>query len=316
MKAAVYLVCLGLAALTAGAAVVMTKKFSVPDRVNEILVKNGALAKPSEYPEAVVIEFKQKDGAGSMCSGVLISPTAVLSAAHCAYQSRQPVRVTVSSRLDQALALNGNDYAKSPGFGIPAVQSAAVASFDTMDPVSVAEGKNLGGRDLMIIKLKADFVAPAVPISVANLVGLANAQYVRFVGFGSNGKGDQGKKLFADVDVASARCSSIASGEDAGCSPDAELFSRHPREVYDSCAGDSGGPVYVRHSGGQYRLIGVTSRAPSNGGQCGGGTFVTLLDGERLDWIRTQVTVNILNDDLQPELAPSPPCLPLKCATK
>ncbi len=279
----------------------------------DILVKNGTPALPENYPEVVVIEIQKQDGTQSFCTGVLIASDAVLSAGHCVQDGYKPIRVTAALNINQALPINNTNYARQPKTGTATVQSTRAFSFNAMDPNSIAQGKKLTGRDLLIIKLSAKFQYPATPIAIANLNGINSAKKIRFVGFGMDGLGSQGRKLYADVDIISARCRAGAKGDEADCNADSELYAKTPDEKFDACPGDSGGPAYVRNRGGDYRLVGITSRAPSYSQQCGGGTFVTLLDGKRLDWIKTQVEVKLTSDPLRPELPPTILCTPPMC---
>lgn len=294
---------------TSAVAQVSVMQAATVDKSSDILVRKGTPAKISEYREAVVIEFK-KGGQQILCSGVLVTPGSVLTAAHRAYNGFLPVRVTTALRHDQALPLGADGFARSPATGLPDVQSAGVASFSVMDLQSVTQGRNLGGRDLMVVKLQKDFSAPVLPIEIAMLAGIDSAKQVRVVGFGENGNGGWGKKLFADVDVLVARCGATPVAGAANCEPGAEMFAKHPQGTYDTCPGDSGGPVYVRSAPDQYRLVGITSRATGNSKQCGGGSLITLLDGARLDWLRSQVSVNVSTQVLKPQ---PPACVAPYC---
>lgn len=304
------LLALGVAGMSASAIGQMTvMNAATVDKVSDILVKNGTVARPVEYREAVLVEFR-RGASQSICSGVLVAPGAVLTAAHCGYNGVVPVRVSAASRLDQALDLGSDGYARSPATGSPDVQSVGVLSYAFMDAASVAQGRNLAGRDVMVIRLKKDLVAPAVPIAISSLDGISNAQYVRVVGFGKDGKNGLGKKLFADINVIASRCGAASAAAAPDCEPDDEMFARHPQGNFDTCPGDSGGPVYVRSQFAQYRLVGLTSRATGPSTQCGGGTVVTLLDGERLSWVRSQVSISVSAQALKPEV---PVCGPPIC---
>lgn len=201
-------------------------------------------------------------------------------------------------------------YARSPATGLPDIQSVGVLSYAFMDAASVAQGRNLAGRDLMVVRLKRDLVAPAVPIAISSLDGISSAMYVRVVGFGKDGKNGFGKKLFADIDVIASRCGAASVAVAPDCEPDDEMFARHPLGNFDTCPGDSGGPVYVRSQFAQYRLVGLSSRATGTSTQCGGGTVITLLDGERLSWIQSQVSVSVSAQALKPDV---PVCGPPFC---
>nr|WP_286775621.1 trypsin-like serine protease [[Pseudomonas] sp. BICA1-14] len=281
----------------------------------DIMVKGGKLASLFEYPEVVVVELAKNNAPQKFCSGVLIASDVVLSAGHCVQDGYQPVRATSTLNINLTIRSSEN-YARQPATGIPKVQSIKVLSFIAMDPTSIEQGKKLKGRDLLILKLSAKFEGPAISIPIANLNGIDRAKTIRFVGFGLDGQGSHGHKLYADVDIVAPRCRSGALGEEAGCREDVELYAKTSNGEFDACRGDSGGPAYIRNIDGRYRLVGITSRASSPSQQCGGGTFVTLLDGNRLEWIRKHVEVKLTPEPLHPMSPPIPACPPSECPTK
>lgn len=168
----------------------------------------------------------------------------------------------------------------------------------------------------MVIKMKNGFVSPASPIAISSLSGLNDARYVRFVGFGDDGQANRGRKLFADVPIASARCTPTPVPGAASCKAGSELFAKDPQGEFDACPGDSGGPVYVRSQFGRYRLVGIASRASGLSSQCGRGTIVTLLDSDRLSWVTSHAAVQLNAQPLKPELPVAKPCVPPDCYLK
>lgn len=277
---------------------------STTTQSQDVQVKNGLVAKRGEYLEAVVIDVSVAGKPAGLCTGVLITPTVVLSAGHCAWRKGQPVRVSAVESYAQVMKVQAAGVSTPAGQDYP--QSVAVASFQVMNPAAVQAGATPLGSDLMLLRLASPLDSPVHPIAIAQLSNLADVKVVRVVGFGENGKKNYGTKLWADVDVVSPRCDPTAAAKpsDALCSEGAELLARHPEKTFDTCPGDSGGPVYARGTGGAHYLIGITSRAPLPSQQCGGGTFVTLLDGDRLAWIRTAVPDAVVGPAFQPEAAP------------
>lgn len=286
----------------------------------DILVRNGLKAKRAEYREAVVIELEPR----GFCSGVLLRKDVVLSAAHCLTKGRRPVRVTAGLSVRDSLPISRNaGYARIPMdmTQSPVVQTIAVEHVIPMDKAALESNKDLDGRDLMLVFLQKSFSPPVMPISIPSLANLAEVKNVRIVGFGEDGSKNTGNKLFADVDVRVTRCNPTASsGPESYCHHDAEMFTQDGKEQFDACPGDSGGPVYARHVGGQYKLIGVTSRTPMKSMECRGGVFVTLLDGDRLKWIHSHgVALESPSGDLRWQAVPiaSPPtCVPPSCYIK
>ena len=131
------LLALGLAGVSTSAIGQMTvMSAATVTKLSDILVKNGTAARPAEYREAVLVEFKGGASQSTICSGVLVAPDAVLTAAHCGYKGFVPARVSAASRLDQALHLGAEGYARSPATGSPDVQSVGVLSYAFMAPVS------------------------------------------------------------------------------------------------------------------------------------------------------------------------------------
>jgi secreted trypsin-like serine protease len=71
------------------------------------------------------------------------------------------------------------------------------------------------------------------------------------------------------------------------------MVAGHRGLLLDSCRGDSGGPLYIRNTDGEYFLIGATSRGIRDSfTTCGDGGIYVRVD-LCLDWIRNVTGVAI-----------------------
>lgn len=261
----------------------------------EFLVIGGRPASASEFPEVVTVHLS----GGRFCSGVLVATTAVLTAAHCLFDGAVPERVTSGNIFDSLSDKEGASNSK--------YQAIQVGSYVPMTKDSI-DTRQIRGVDLMIIKLSAPFKKPAVPVTIPSIDDISSAKFVRVVGFGKIDSGATGRKFYGDMPVKAARCN--PSTEPRGslgalCAAGAEMFASDPDFRVDTCPGDSGGPAYVRNVGGEYRLVGIISRSPLHSTQCRAGTFITLLDGDRLDWLKNQVHISAPVGTLMPEAPPT-----------
>lgn len=153
------------------------------------------------------------------------------------------------------------------------------------------------GRDLAILELAAR-PAGARSRPVLSEIGFDLWQsgpyrhFVRAVGYGysrtptANTEPSHGRRLYADIAVARARCR--ASDASFGCVPGAELVAAgHPSHGQrgsrpDTCGGDSGGPIYalIDATGRkEFVAVGVTSRGIDE--TCGAGGIYSLLPSPR-----------------------------------
>ncbi|HBS30014.1 MAG TPA: hypothetical protein DEB06_11345 [Phycisphaerales bacterium] len=207
---------------------------------------------------------------GWCCTGTLVAPSVVVTAAHCV-TGGCAARVFV-----------GRDV-RGPGRTI-AVRSAIV------------HPEYRPGQNDIAVLLLAEPVNDITPIRVAAASSVESARDVRLVGYGNTDLGGTtgyGVRRLVDVPVASCCCEPQAARE-YGCQPRFELVAGPPVTGRDSCTGDSGGPALVQ-VGIEWRLAGATSRgipqAPAN---CGYGGIYSRVD-QHLAWIRTVSGSNIPN---------------------
>lgn len=227
-------------------------------------VINGVPTPAGQYPAvgALVVDFQPA------CSGTLIAPNAVLTAAHCL----DPLFIG-DSIPGFTLVLDANLVgAADVTAGTMAIRHPDFDLLSEMEP-TLGQWNDIGVLILGADVPNAELAILPDPTEAMELVpGIA----LDLVGYGltSNDTFDFGVKHHGTAKLVQA--------------VQHELFISEPGEQ-QNCNGDSGGPAFAALSGGT-RIVGTVSRSPDTDPVCDHGGIDTRVDAY-LDWIHSLVEV-------------------------
>lgn len=211
-----------------------------------LLGDSVVVAEPCEWPTAVVL------GSGG-CSGVLVHPQLVMTAAHC---------------------IGGNGPAEVR-FGAQADMPARTVATTSCAANPAANGVGPADYGYCVLAEAVDLpLAP--PLLGCELDTLELGQAMITVGWG-NGDGGGGIKRYVPSEY---------SGMNMG------MISATPAPS-EACSGDSGGPTFMRMPDGSWRTVGVSSGGPAgqNPG-CISPVFVVPAAGAVI-WIEAETGIDI-----------------------
>ncbi len=212
-------------------------------------IVGGQEADEGEYPWMAAI-YSGTPSSGQYCGGTLVTPTVVVTAAHC---------------IDAVLGIPIIDTWLGPIF---ASDVYVMLGSNTLDPslgeeilvdnAYVHPDYNGGGYDIAILTLtEASQQQPIAWATAADAALFAPGTMATVTGWGLTRENGQGSNELREVDVpimSDAQCNGYQNIEDA-----VEMCAGYPQGGKDSCQGDSGGPLIVPNGQGGFILAGVVS---------------------------------------------------------
>ncbi|MDX1578564.1 MAG: trypsin-like serine protease, partial [Gemmatimonadota bacterium] len=227
------------------------------------------------------------------CSGVLVSPRVVLTAAHCAPDID---RVFLGGRT--IFAIGENEEHPDPPEG-EVLEVERVYVHPDYHPAFLPR------HDIAVLVLEEE-ATEAVPVPIASTAAVNGADEVMLVGFGFShptlnlGFGRK-RQVPNPLLTRGLTAAEIDDEEEAhGFDYQFEIHAGRKELGMDSCNGDSGGPAYIFNEEGEaeFAVAALTSRAAwSSAQRCGDGGIYTRI-APYLDWIRS-----VAGDAFQPAIA-------------
>ena len=208
----------------------------------------GQPAAPGYFGYVTFVGASIGDGTALYCTGALVAPSVVLTAAHCA------VRLT-----DEALPA----WAFTVGTGRVDLTDTATGQVLGVSSVALYPGWNEFTRrgDVALLQLAQPSTAPMIPIAAEGDAGWAYARGTPTIvaGWGRTGPSSPPSSVLNWLAL-SVQNDTYCGRQFNPVYDEASMFcASQPGTSASACSGDSGGPAVAEFAPGAYKVIGVAS---------------------------------------------------------
>ncbi|MBK7825352.1 trypsin-like serine protease [Nannocystis sp.] len=264
----------GLGVLVATMTVALPLSTGVPTQ--PVPIVGGEAAEGFEWASVVAVLTPDPDDKtfGHLCSGTLVAPRIVLTAAHCIPPNADASKIEVYFGTQ----MTSHQRATGKRFGLHPDACVDECEPEAMDFAFVEIAQDVAG---------VKFIPPLTSQADWDFA-MVRQQPITLVGFGA---------VRDDEVKGAAPLREDERGYKRSVVTIIDKFTAHGEEVIagspgkDTCGGDSGGPAFVQVEDGSWRQVGVTSRGVR---PCGSGYGYYGVPYFALTWLREETGVDLL----------------------